>query len=416
MSVLSSTARALRGPLVAARSQLLRPATASTVARRGYASSQGKEEPKKTALYDLHLENGAKMVPFAGWSMPVQYSNMGALASHLHTRKHASLFDVSHMLQLRFTGKDRVKFIETLVVGDIGDLPAGTGSLSLMTNESGGIIDDTIITNQGDALYMVSNAACAESDLAHIRKHLAEFQKKGGEVELQVIGDHSLIALQGPDSAKVLADLVSKDLSDMAFMTARWMDVAGVRCHVARSGYTGEDGFELSVPTSDIVEVTRRLIAPKEVELAGLGARDSLRLEAGLCLYGSDIDATTTPMEAGLVWTVGKRRRAEGGFLGANVIIPQIKEKGGSRRRVGLIVNGAPARAGSVIFAEDGQTELGKVTSGVPSPSLGKNIAMGYVKKGYQKSGTALKVKVRNRILDAEVVKMPFVPAKYHKI
>ncbi|KAJ1912956.1 hypothetical protein H4219_005403 [Mycoemilia scoparia] len=391
----------------------------STATTRDAAAPAGPL--KKTALYDLHVEHGGKMVPFAGWSMPVQYSNMGALDSHLHTRKHASIFDVSHMLQMRFTGKDRVKFLESLVVGDIGDLPAGSGTLSLFTNEQGGIIDDTIITNQqsGDngVIYVVSNAGRADVDLAHIRKHLEVFQKNGGEVELQVIDDHSLVALQGPDSAKVLGELAGgKDLKDMAFMTGRWMDVAGVKCHVARSGYTGEDGFELSIPSSDVVDLTRRLVGFKEVEFAGLGARDSLRLEAGLCLYGNDIDETTTPMEANLVWTVGKRRRQEGGFLGADIILPQIQAKGGNRRRVGLIVNGAPARAGSKILAEDGVTELGAITSGVPSPSLGKNVAMGYVKKGYQKSGTSLKVKVRSRVQDAQVVKMPFTPAKYHKI
>ena len=256
------------------------------------------------------------MAPFAGWLMPIHYSNMGALASHLHTREHASIFDVSHMLQISFTGKDRVKFIESLVVGDIGDLPAGVGSLSLLTNENGGIIDDTIITNQGEAIYMVSNAACAESDLAHIRKHLEAFQKNGCEVELQIINDHSLVALQGPDSAKVLESLTGKSLSDMPFMNARWMDIAGVKCHVARSGYTGEDGFELSTPSSEVVDITRRLVDLYEVEFAGLGAGVWLRFEAGLFLYGFYIDATTTPMEANLVWTVGKRRRQEGGFFG----------------------------------------------------------------------------------------------------
>ncbi|KAJ2841459.1 hypothetical protein IWW36_006251 [Coemansia brasiliensis] len=201
----------------------------------------------------------------------------------------------------------------------------------------------------------------------------------------------------------------------MAFMTGQMLEISGIPCHVARSGYTGEDGFELSIPTSEVVGITAQLLENPEVKLAGLGARDSLRLEAGLCLYGSDIDSTTTPMEANLVWTIGKRRRAEGGFIGADVILDQVAKKGGIRRRVGLIVEGAPARAHAKVLSAEGE-EIGEITSGVPSPSLGKNVAMAYVRKGFNKRGTALKVKVRNRVQDATVVKMPFVPANYHKV
>ncbi|KAJ1891162.1 hypothetical protein LPJ66_007071 [Kickxella alabastrina] len=370
---------------------------------------------QRTALYDLHKKNGAKFAPFAGWDMPLMYADQGALDSHLHTRKHASIFDVSHMLQTRIIGKDRNRFLEHLVVADLQELPVGGSTLSLFTNEKGGIEDDTIITQHKDSLYVVSNAGCADKDLAHMLKHAKLFQDKGGDVEVRKIEDHSLIALQGPSSQRALEQVSGANLSQMPFMTGQFIDIKGVQCHIARSGYTGEDGFELSIPTGEVVAVTEALMANPEVKLAGLAARDSLRLEAGLCLYGSDIDSTTTPMEANLVWTIGKRRRAEGGFIGADIILDQIAKKGGDRRRVGLIVEGAPARAHSKVLSVDGE-EIGEITSGVPSPSLGKNIAMAYVRKGFNKKDTELKVKVRNRIQDAKVVKMPFVPAGYYKL
>ncbi|KAJ2399523.1 hypothetical protein GGI23_002601 [Coemansia sp. RSA 2559] len=370
---------------------------------------------RQTALYDLHKQHGAKFGPFAGWDMPLVYADQGALDSHLHTRKHSSIFDVSHMLQTRVTGKDRHRFLEHLVVGDLKELPVGGSTLSLFTNENGGIEDDTIITQQDGSLYVVSNAGCADKDLAHLLKHAKIFQDQGADVEVSKIEDHSLIALQGPSSQKALEQLAGIDLSQMPFMTGKVVDIKGVPCHVARSGYTGEDGFELSIPTNEVVAITGSLLENPEVKLAGLGARDSLRLEAGLCLYGSDIDSTTTPMEANLVWTVGKRRRAEGGFIGASIILDQIAKKGGLRRRVGLLIEGAPARAHAKVLSAEGE-EVGEITSGVPAPSLGKNIAMAYVKKGFNKKDTALKVKVRNRIQDAKVVKMPFVPAQYHKV
>ncbi|KAJ2304995.1 hypothetical protein IWW52_004971 [Coemansia sp. RSA 2704] len=369
---------------------------------------------QRTALYDLHKKHGARFGPFAGWDMPLVYADQGALDSHLHTRKHASIFDVSHMLQTRIVGADRHRFLEHLVVGDLKELPVGGATLSLFTNNQGGIEDDTIVTQQQDSLYVVSNAGCADKDLAHLLTHAKRFQDQGADVEVRKIEDHALIALQGPAAQKALEQLAGIDLAQMPFMTGRVIDIRGVPCHVARSGYTGEDGFELSIPVGEVVGLTERLLENPEVKLAGLGARDSLRLEAGLCLYGSDIDATTTPMEANLVWTIGKRRRAEGGFIGADVILDQLAKKGGTRRRVGLVIEGAPARAHAKVLSAEGE-EIGEITSGVPSPSLGRNIAMAYVKKGFNKRGTALKVKVRNRVQDAQVVKMPFVPANYHK-
>ncbi|CAO0790686.1 unnamed protein product [Mucor circinelloides] len=397
--------------------KLSRSSLASIVTRpmtkRCYAAAANSEPIKKTALYDFHVKHGGKMVPFAGYAMPVQYSNMGMLASHHHTREKASIFDVSHMLQSRVTGKDRKKFFETLVVADLQNLPVGQGTLSVFTNEQGGIIDDTIVMQHQDSLYVVSNAGCADKDLAHIRKHLAEFQKKGGEVDFNVITDHSLIAIQGPKAAAALETLVGQSLADFSFMHGKHMEVAGVPCHIARSGYTGEDGFELSVPTEEIVTITEKLLAHPDVEMAGLGARDSLRLEAGLCLYGNDLDETTTPVEAGLTWTIPKSRRETGGFLGAEHILPQIKG-GVTRRRVGLIVEGAPARGGAEILNKEGQV-IGTVTSGCPSPILKKNIAIGYVKNGSHKKGTELDVKVRNKVQKAVVTKMPFVESNYHK-
>ncbi|KAF9179112.1 hypothetical protein BGZ51_007242 [Haplosporangium sp. Z 767] len=381
-------------------------------AQRTYAAAATGEALKKTVLHDYHVENGGKMVPYAGWSMPVLYSNLGVGPSHQWTRTNASVFDVSHMLATRITGKDRVKFYESLTVADIENLPVGSSTLSVFTNENGGIIDDTIICKHPDSLYVVSNAGCADKDLAHIRAHLKDFQNKGGDVDLKIIDDHALIALQGPKAAEVLESLVGKDLRDFPFMDGRFMTIKGIDCHVARSGYTGEDGFEISVPNSDAVDFTKMLVSDPRVELAGLGARDSLRLEAGLCLYGNDMDETVTPVEAGLAWTIAKRRRAEGGFLGAAKIQEQLKN-GVSKRRIGLIVQGAPAREGAQVYS-NGEL-VGKITSGCPAPTLKKNVAMAYVKNGLHKSGTELEVEVRGRKQKAVVTKMPFVPAGYHK-
>eukprot|EP01134_Creolimax_fragrantissima_P005686 CFRG5686T1 len=386
---------------------------------RGLASSIDGSEitPSKTALYDLHVENGAKFATFAGWSMPMSYSDMGALESHHHTRKSASIFDVSHMLQLSFTGPNRIKFIERLVVGDVAGLKKGNGTLSLMTNQQGGIIDDCVVTNAGDHIYMVANAGCAEKDLEHIRGELKEFNDGG--VDLEVMHNYSLIALQGPKAAEALSRHVETseiNLDRIPFMgSVDDVHVCGVSgCRITRCGYTGEDGFEISIPNYKAVCVTRRLLSEPEVAFAGLGARDSLRLEAGLCLYGNDIDESTTPMEANLVWTVGKRRREEGGFVGSDIILEQIKKKSGIKRRVGITVEGAPARAHSTILDMEGNT-IGEVTSGVPSPTLGKNVAMAYINKPFNKSGTEVQVQVRKRVQKAIVTKMPFVKCNYYK-
>eukprot|EP00127_Corallochytrium_limacisporum_P002995 Clim_evm42s144 gene=Clim_evmTU42s144 len=383
---------------------------------RSYASTT---DLKKTCLYDFHLEHGGKMVEFAGYAMPVQYGDLSHKESHMHTRTKASLFDVSHMLQLTIHGKDRTNFLEKLVVGDIKEMTPNTGALSLMTNTNGGIIDDTVISNAGDFINMVANAGCADKDRAHMLKELHNFPDMDAGIEF--LDGRGLLALQGPAAAAALETLIQGDLNKMPFMGSAVMDVAGIsQCRITRCGYTGEDGFEISVDsdrTADLANALLKSMDGETVKLAGLGARDSLRLEAGLCLYGQDMDETTTPIEAALKWTIGKRRLEEGGFLGADVILPQAASPKIARRtRVGLVIKGSPARTGSKVFAADGTTEVGTVTSGIPSPCTGENIAMAYINKPHHKKGTELKVQVRKKFSDATVTKMPWVPHNYHRI
>lgn len=367
---------------------------------------------KKTPLYDFHRAQGGKMVEFAGWSMPVQYKD-SHINSHMHTRQHCSIFDVSHMLQTKVYGRDRVKFIESLIVGDIAELKDNQGTLSLFTNTKGGIMDDLIVTNTDQGyLYVVSNAGCADKDSAHMQARLQEFKAAGHDVDLEFM-EESLIALQGPSMAQVLQKGVGDDLRKLTFMTSVLTPVFGIQgCRVTRCGYTGEDGVEISVPSGDVVSLTEKLLADSEVKLAGLGARDSLRLEAGLCLYGNDIDETTTPVEASLVWTIGKRRRQARDFPGADIIVPQIKAKT-QRKRVGLISSGPPVRQHTPILSSDGRV-IGEVTSGCPSPCLKQNVAMGYVEAGFSKVGTSIQVEVRKKAVPAVVSKTPFVPTNYY--
>uniref|UniRef100_A0A8C1M7D2 Aminomethyltransferase n=1 Tax=Cyprinus carpio TaxID=7962 RepID=A0A8C1M7D2_CYPCA len=366
----------------------------------------------KTPLYEFHRAQGGKMVEFAGWSMPVQYKD-SHINSHMHTRQHCSIFDVSHMLQTKVYGRDRVKFIESLIVGDIAELKDNQGTLSLFTNTKGGIMDDLIVTKTDQGyLYVVSNAGCADKDSAHMQARLQEFKAAGHDVDLEFM-EESLIALQGPSMAQVLQKGVGDDLRKLTFMTSVLTPVFGIQgCRVTRCGYTGEDGVEISVPSGDVVSLTEKLLADSEVKLAGLGARDSLRLEAGLCLYGNDIDETTTPVEASLVWTIGKRRRQAQDFPGADIIVPQIKAKT-QRKRVGLISTGPPVRQHTPVLSSDGRV-IGEVTSGCPSPCLKQNVAMGYVEAGFSKVGTSIKVEVRKKAVPAVVSKMPFVPTKYY--
>lgn len=384
-----------------------------TPAVRAVTRAASTEALQHTALYDFHLAHGGKMVDFAGWSLPVSYPDLSHVESHLHTRQGVSIFDVSHMLQLHIHGADRVKFMESLIVGDVAGLAENTGTLSLLTNDKGGIIDDCIVHKTGlPYLNLVCNAGCAEKDLAHIMAACTEAQAAGSDVGVEVRDGQSLIAVQGPQMERVLQSAVPHPLSTFYFNQTHIVKVFGIECRVTRCGYTGEDGVEISVPSGSAVSLVEQLMAADtSVKLAGLGARDSLRLEAGLCLYGNDIDETTTPVEGTLMWTIGKRRRTACDFPGAGVIMQQFKAKTG-RRRVGLIVDRAPARPHYPVLNMEGEV-IGEVTSGSPSPCLGSNIAMAYVDNSYTKNGTQVQVQVRKKKYTATKVAMPFVPTKY---
>ena len=362
--------------------------------------------PKQTVLYALHQELGGKIVPFAGYALPVQYP-AGIMAEHKQAREAAALFDVSHMGQLRLEGADRIAALEALVPADLASLAVGRQRYSFFTNDAGGILDDLMISNQGDGLFLVVNAACKQADIAHLKAGLE------GEVTLTELSDRALIALQGPMAADVLARLAPA-VRTLAFMDCKPVDIDGAACLVSRSGYTGEDGFEISVPAERAEALARRLLAQEEVAPAGLGARDSLRLEAGLCLYGHDIDETTTPVEADLTWAIQKRRRLEGGFPGAAVVQRQLAE-GAPRRRVGLQPQGrAPVREGAELQNDKGEV-VGKVTSGGFGPTAGAPIAMGYVTAGLAAEGTPLNAMVRGKPLPCRVAALPFVPHNYFR-
>ncbi len=360
----------------------------------------------QTPLHALHLALGGKMVPFAGYDMPVQFT-AGILAEHNHTRAKASLFDVSHMGQVTVGGPQRAAALETLVPGDVEGLAVGAIRYTLFTDDHAGILDDLMVSNAGDALFLVVNAACKAADVAHLRSGLA------GRAEIVELTDRALLALQGPAAAAVLSRL-QPAAGEMGFMSFRALDILGASCFVSRSGYTGEDGFEISVPAAAAERLARRLLAEPEVAPAGLGARDTLRLEAGLCLYGADIDPGTTPIEAGLTWTIGKRRRVGGGYPGAAIVGRQLAE-GPPRRRVGLRPDGkAPARAHTPITDLQGRS-IGEVTSGGFGPTVGGPVAMGYVEAASARPGTPVMLVVRGVPREAQVVDLPFVPHRYHK-
>ena len=369
------------------------------------------ENLKSTPLEGLHVALGAKMVPFAGYNMPVQYP-LGVLKEHLHTRDQAGLFDVSHMGQAELTGADVDAALETLVPGDIKGLKPGQIRYTLLLNESGGIIDDLMVTRPAEpgkenTLYLVVNAACKDGDFAHIAAKLK------GRATLTRFETAALLALQGPTAAKTLAHFIPR-AAVMTFMTSAVDNFQGVPVRLFRSGYTGEDGYEISIPAAHAEEVAKALLAEPGVQPIGLGARDSLRLEAGLCLYGSDIDATTLPSEAALNWVIGARRRNEGGFPGAARILDQIKN-GASKKRVGLKPLGkAPARAHTEVQDGNGN-RIGEITSGGFGPSFNGPVAMGYVDSAFAKVGTKLTLIVRGQSLPAEVAALPFVPHRYFK-
>ncbi|QFI75823.1 glycine cleavage system aminomethyltransferase GcvT [Bradyrhizobium betae] len=372
---------------------------------------------KKTPLHGLHVSLGGKMVPFAGYDMPVQYP-AGVLKEHLHTRSSAGLFDVSHMGQIALRPKsgkveDAARALERLVPQDIVAIAPGRQRYAQFTNENGGILDDLMVANFGDHLFLVVNAACKDADEAHLRANLAD------DCVIDSLSDRALIALQGPKAESVLAKLCA-EAPTMKFMDAGPHKVAGLACFVSRSGYTGEDGFEISVPAADAQRLAKTLLENPDVMPIGLGARDSLRLEAGLCLYGHDIDTETTPVEAALEWSVQKSRRTggarAGGFPGAEKILAHF-DNGASRRRVGLLALGrAPVREGALLFANsEGGEAIGKVTSGGFGPSLNAPVAMGYVPTSHSALGTNLFAEVRGQRLPLTVAAMPFVKNTYKR-
>ena len=366
----------------------------------------------KPPLHALHLELGARMVPFAGYDMPVQYP-LGVMKEHLHTRDQAGLFDVSHMGQIRLTGANAAKALETLVPVDIIDLPVGMQRYAMFTNEQGGILDDLMVANLGnDELFLVVNAACKDQDLAHLRQHI------GDRCTIEpLFEERALLALQGPAAVKVLARL-APEVTKMTFMQFAALRLLGVDCYVSRSGYTGEDGFEISVPAANAESLARSLLAETEVQAIGLGARDSLRLEAGLCLYGHDMNTDTTPIEASLLWAISKARRADGaragGFPGADQIFTQ-QQTGVSRKRVGLLPQErTPVREGAEIVDADG-TVIGSVCSGGFGPTLGGPLAMGYLDSAFIALDTEVSALVRGKKVPLRVSKMPFVPQRYYR-
>ncbi|MDP3525560.1 MAG: glycine cleavage system aminomethyltransferase GcvT [Hoeflea sp.] len=371
----------------------------------------------KTPLHSLHLELGARMAGFAGYDMPIQYP-MGVMKEHLHTRAEAGLFDVSHMGQILIRAKsgdvrDAALALESLTPVDVADLKPGRQRYGLFTNASGGLEDDFMVANRGDHLYLVVNAACKHADLARLKAALSE----SCEIEAQF--GRGLLALQGPEAESVLS-AYDPDAEDMLFMDVRDLEIAGAPAVVSRSGYTGEDGYEISLPAEETDRIARLLLTDDRLAPIGLGARDSLRLEAGLCLYGHDIDETTSPVEANLKWAIQKVRRTggdrPGGFPGADVILGQL-EGGAARARVGLQPSGrAPVRAGAALFAEEtGGESIGTVTSGGFGPSANAPVAMGYVPSGLSATGTKIYADLRGKRLEMAVTALPFVPSTYKR-
>ena len=372
---------------------------------------------KRTVYYDLHVGLGAKMVPFAGYEMPVQYP-AGVMKEHLHCRAAAGLFDVSHMGQVILRPKsgdvaDAARALESLVPVSLLALAEGRQRYAMFTSDAGGILDDLMVANRGDHLFLVVNAACKDADFAHMVAHL------GDSCDLEMIEGRSLIALQGP-SAELALSRLNGVAADMRFMDSVSMELAGVECWVSRSGYTGEDGYEISVLDGAAVELAQALLDMEEVAPIGLGARDSLRLEAGLCLYGHDIDTTTSPVEGALEWAMQKVRRTggdrAGGFPGAERILGEL-ENGASRRRVGILPETrAPMREGTVLFADaEGGEPIGSVTSGAYGPSIERPMSMGYVGIEHAEAGTTIYGEVRGKRMAALVAAMPFRPSNYKR-
>ena len=359
-------------------------------------------EPRKTPLYDLHVELGGKMVDFAGWMMPVNYA-AGVAAEHKQCREKAALFDVSHMGQVELRGDNAAEKLEMLVPSSLQTLPTGKARYTFFTNPEGGIMDDLIVSNAGDYLFVVVNASMRDQDIAHMRT-----------LDLDVIErDDALIAIQGPAAEAIVAE-VAPIVTTLKFMETTVADIAGTMCRISRLGYTGEDGFEISIPAGDVERISRTFLQHPDLEPAGLGARDSLRLEAGLCLYGNDIDNSTSPVEANLTWAMQKKRREEGGFPGAARIQRELAE-GPARKLVGIKPEGrAPARRGVEVADEAGNI-IGSVTSGGFGPTYGGPVSMGYVGAEFAEAGTSVNLIIRGKARPATIIKLPFVAQNYKR-
>ena len=356
-------------------------------------------------LDSWHRASGGRMVPFAGYEMPVQYE--GIMAEHLWVREHAGLFDVSHMGQLLFHGPDVDKALETLLPGDLLALKDGRLRYSMLLAEDGGIIDDLMATRRGEHFYLVVNGATKQGDIEQFQARLPR------TIVMDHMKEQALLALQGPEAVAMLEGLIP-GVGELSFMQAGLFHWSGKSLWISRSGYTGEDGFEISVASRDVEALAAALVSDERVKPIGLGARDSLRLEAGLPLYGHDLDGRTTPVMAGLTFAIGKRRRAERGFAGAERIMVEL-DNGPVQKRVGLLVDGRqPVREGALILDGEGN-EIGRITSGGHSPSLGRPVAMGYVATTLAEPGTALTVEQRGKLFQATVTPMPFVPHRYHR-
>jgi aminomethyltransferase len=366
---------------------------------------------RTTSLYQMHLDAGAKMVPFAGYEMPVSYP-LGIKKEHIHTREKAGLFDVSHMGQIRLVGKNAKRALESLVPVDIIDLPLMKLRYALFTNKDGGVMDDLMVTSLGDEdLFLVVNAACKEADFEHLLNTI------GVECKVEFLEDVALLALQGPKAHEVLAD-IAPSTSEMTFMTAKQLVINGIDCFITRSGYTGEDGFEISLLAKDAEELAKLLLSNEEVEWVGLGARDSLRLEAGLSLYGHELDNDHSPVESSLNWALSKVRRTggerEGNYLGDNIIMSHLNE-GSESKIVGLQPEGRmPVRDGALIEDELGN-EAGQVTSGGFGPSINRPIAIARIKKNYIENQSKLFALVRDKKIAVEIVKLPFIKQNYYR-
>lgn len=361
--------------------------------------------PKRTPLYDLHVELGGKMIDFSGWEMPVNYP-LGIMGEHALCREGAALFDVSHMGQVILRGEGAAEKLETIAPSAFTTLKEGKARYTFFTNDNGGIMDDLIVSNAGDHLFVVVNASMRHQDIPHMKKHLED-------IEVTEIFDRALIAVQGPKAEEVVGSICAA-ARDLTFMETIVADINGVECRISRLGYTGEDGYEISIPEGEAVAIARAFLAHDDCGPAGLGARDSLRLEAGLCLYGNDIDNDTSPIEASLMWAIQKRRREEGGFPGAARIQNEI-EKGAGRKLVGIKPEGrAPARAGVEIQSADG-TSIGAITSGGFGPTVGGPVAMGYVSRGHDNTGNKVNLIIRGKAQPAQVVALPFVQQNYKR-